>query len=966
MNLVASQLELTNGTRRDRGDCMLDAEGTTPPPVIARRGALYILTETETMAAGQPRPGDIDLCREAQEIIVREFYNFNASATVTSALRHALEKANQAIFNHNSAILPPERRGLGLSVTVVRGQELFMAQLPPTQAYISHGGQISYLPAAPLGPRPVPAVPRPAAARTGTDPQATLPMPSRQALPALGRYSAIEPTLTRNVFEEGDLLVLCSSGFATALGADGVEWALSNSDSRSTLLNLSEFARTNGISDGYALTVGARAEFASRSTTPRRQSPATERPTAPQEADLYAGPRSKSQTGPSGSNNPPGEDLSAASRNLAASLGDRPTTRRPAQPHPAPDEGLEDNPLAPLVENRTKDPWLAREDDDLNRPAYLRGRTLSPEPPGPVSANGSEIRPANSQKQPTGTFKVGQSTDPAARRNFSYTDASEEAGYSRQPTDRMSALPPPPPGFEETTHAPASQDEGATWGSSSSSGRRERPSLRPGFFNRGQPANEVATSYSDLMDGDGYGPPSDGKRPRRRAPFKLGFNRNWLLAGAGVVVGLILVAVLIGFLRGGSGGDEAKTREFLQSAEQKRAQAQQLAASDPARARALLTQAQADLDTARQQKAAATDLQTAQTALTTTLNNVNRVTVPADIRQAIDLSSQGQGVRLSKGLLDPTGDRLYLLDSGRGALYSTDTQGAVKTLLKNGDKAGGAVFGKPVAMAARPDGLMVLDDGNIVWIYNKNTGGWTAQALGGTAGWNTKGSRMAASFQGNLYLLGTGKGQILKYNAGAYTANPDEWLDPGLVESLNLDSSAGFSIDGTIYTLSPEGKIVQLARPGGKDKGAVVQQFDLKAGNLLGPPLSQPVALNVGSLEFPFFFVVDAEKRVLQFNKANGSFVQQFQAAPGRKEFDNVQDVIVDETNQRLYLVGLQKVQVMSLPVGPGGTATPASGTTPQPSGQPNRTPNPSTSPQPNSNGNTNVTIITGQPTVRP
>jgi hypothetical protein len=71
--------------------------------------------------------------------------------------------------------------------------------------------------------------------------------------------------------------------------------------------------------------------------------------------------------------------------------------------------------------------------------------------------------------------------------------------------------------------------------------------------------------------------------------------------------------------------------------------------------------------------------------------------------------------------------------------------------------------------------------------------------------------------------------------------------------------------------------------------------------------------LQVGTLEYPYVFVVDGEKRVLQFQKEGGGFIQQFQATPNGKEFDNLHDVAVDITNKKLYLIGEQKVYVFTL-----------------------------------------------------
>ena len=896
MYIVANQLELSNGTRRDRSECLVDAEQTIAPPLLQKRGSLFIITQTETMATDQPRPGDLELCREAQEIILNEYYNSQLTTTVTSALRQAIEKANQAIFNHNSATLPPERRGIGLTVALLRGNELYTAQLPPTQAFMVHGDELQPLPAfEKTAPRAV---------RPGGDAQPTTPR--RQSSPSLGRHSLVEPIFQRNVFEDGDLLVLCSAQFAQALKEADLEWILSHQDSRNAMLNLSEFARNQGIQDGYVFTIGARPDFNSRTTQPHKPAEDSNWRNAAEgvagAVGLFTSKRPKEPNEPT----------------FAPGV----SRKQPTQPRQTPP--TTHDPVAPL-ENNPNDNWLHREDDDLNRPAYLRGRSLSNDAKPKSPQDGIKPPPAGPE-----VYQVGQPR--AGQRDFTYTDASQEPPISHP------AFKAPTPSIETEP-----DQDNAAGSNGNTSSRFSRPRRRP--------APPVDTPYFDLVNGDGYGAPvaSERRAPRRALPA---INSRFLIIGGIAVVAFIVIIIVASAILGkvvdNSGG---KAADLVKSAEQKRGAAQQAADTNPASARTLITQAQTDLDTARKTKPDLAELTTEQNAINVTLNNINGVVVPTDLKLAMDLSSQGTGVHLTSSVLSQTGSNLYLMDTGRGAIYSTNITGEVKTILKSGDKASGAVFGKPVKMVTRPDGLMVLDDGNILWIYTATGGTWTSQALGGTGGWGSKSVQHAASYQGNLYILGPGNGQILKYSSGGYGANPDEWLDPTLITQLDLDNAAGFSIDGTIYALTKDGKLVQLARKSGGDKGTIAQQFDLKASDRLGPPLSSPAVLNVGSLEFPYAFVIDSEKRLMQFSKADGSFVQQYEAAPNHTEFDNLQDVAIDENSRKIYIVGPQKVYVFSL----SGSLAPLTNST--------TLTTPTTGAQTTPGGGTTVTIINGQPT---
>ena len=930
MYIVANQLELSNGVRRDRGDCLVDAEQVISPPVLQKRGTLYIITETENMSIGKPRSGDVELCREVQETILHDFYN-TSNTSVTGALRHALEKANQLAFNYNSTLMPPERRGVGLTVALVRGNEVYSGQMLPTRAYLFHLGEIKTLPASALtGPQNRSTDQLQGRTRTGADdPQDTLPLPRHSSLPALGRYTSIEPILTRNIFEAGDKLVLCSSSYSRVLQDADLQSILDQPDSRGALANLSEFSRKQNINDGYALIIGTREEVGARPSADR-QPDSGWKSTAEGMAGAVSllaarlnpmGPRSNQRSEDDNYQQEDGAFVNEAASPIEARRDITRPLKQPPETNRHVEEAAELDPLAPLSnESMEAGSWLHREDDDLNRPAFLKGRSVEPDSPSIADSKEVITSPGPIRPKPFTSRLGGDGTiTPFGPRKFSYTDASQEPGntappgssqpFSTRPYVQSYRAPVPeipevPVDFEEPVEV-----RKRWWG--------KRPVPESQGQVKGQPAN---SPYFDMVGGDGYGPPVQKKWAFNNLSVR---NRSLIMAGVGLVMGLAVVLLILSVAGGTITGSKTKAAELVLAAETKRGNAQQMAESDPAAARNLLALAATDLDAARKARADLPEIQTSASAIKQTLNTVNKVTIPADLRVALDLTSQGTGVSLSRAVISAKGDQLYLMDSGQGRIYSADVLGAAKTILKGGDKAGNNSFGKPVAMVARPDGLLVLDDGNLAWSYNKTAGKWTAQTLGGAP----KGNFQAASYLDNLYLIGTGTGQILKYNAGNYAAKPDEWVNPSLIPSLNLDKSSGFAIDGTVYSLTKEGHLYQMARPTGKDKGELVKEFDIFKDPRLGPAFNSPHLLNVGSLEYPYIFVLDGENRVLQFSKATGAFIQQFQSAEGNKEFNGLKDVAVDEANKKIYLVGSDKVYVYNLinaPVTPGSQTVPA------------------------------------------
>jgi hypothetical protein len=875
---------------------MVDAEPNIQPAQAQKRGVLYLLTEIEK-ANGEPSPEDIDLCKQAQEIIRQEYYNYNSSASITSALRAALEKANQLIFNHNSQVPPLERRGVGFTVGVVRGDEIYTAQLPPAKALLMHQGEARVL----SGEEIV------STARTGTDGVAR---PRYQLVPSLGRHSEITPSFNRNKFEPGDLFIMLSGKFAESFDQFDLEYIVQDGESRNALYNLTEIARRKGVTDGYALAVGARQDAFATAPLPKRPPNRVDNPTVAMpnrpaskvdEATAFIKPETQ--------------------RRVAENEQKQPTVpMRTAAPKPAVNPNDPLAPLTPKENSGTGNGWLNREQDEMNKPPFLRGRKVAEDAEGVAPApNIPPAQPGADQKfsnQFAGMFRTPKHT------------TNEVKGLPHEPRPKAAYNPPP-----TAPHLNADFDEnGAGWGDANGQAGGKRSFS---FRSQTRSANPEAENYE----------PTTTNRRRRQPRRGVNLPGGRMLAVGGAIAGAFLIIILAFVLLRGGGGDATKAANLIKSAQQRQTLAQQVGATDPVRARTLLAEAQQDLDAARKEAPNQNqdDLRTTQNAIRLTLDNINKVTIPADVRLTLDLSAQGTGVNVRKGVISPKGDFIYLMDVGRGAIYSGDPLGGVKTILKSGDKYGGAIFGKPVAMLERPDGVLVLDESNGVWVYNRPANTWTFASLSGaTSGVSTKNIAQSASYQGNIYLIMRDNGQILKWNAGQYNAPAEEWLSATATEQLKLDKGGGLSIDGTIYSIGADGKVHQLARQGAK--GEIVKSFDLK-GDKIFPPITSTVGINAGTLDFPYYFVVD-NGRVLQFNKSDGALVQQLQARTGGKEFENLQDVLIDEPNRKIYLVGTQRVHVFNLP-SPGQTITPTGNPASPGSG-------------------TNVTIITAGPTARP
>jgi hypothetical protein len=158
------------------------------------------------------------------------------------------------------------------------------------------------------------------------------------------------------------------------------------------------------------------------------------------------------------------------------------------------------------------------------------------------------------------------------------------------------------------------------------------------------------------------------------------------------------------------------------------------------------------------------------------------------------------------------------------------------------------------------------------------------------------------AFDNKLYTLDPNTQQIMKYepvDAGYPNAPAPYFVEarPELAKATDL------AIDGSIYVSTSDGKILKYA----EGKPAT---FELKG---LGEPLQKPTIIAVDqNVQDGSIYVLDqALQRIVQL-RGDGLFVRQFRADDATLE--NVQDLLVDEQNNRLYVIGKGAVYTLALP----------------------------------------------------
>ena len=208
----------------------------------------------------------------------------------------------------------------------------------------------------------------------------------------------------------------------------------------------------------------------------------------------------------------------------------------------------------------------------------------------------------------------------------------------------------------------------------------------------------------------------------------------------------------------------------------------------------------------------------------------------------------------------------------------------------------GVVVGAPIDLAWQPpvpgiddkSSLLVLDDGNHIFRYNQQVDGASVVDFGDAAGWTR--ATQIETFLGRLYVTDEGGNQIYRYDIGAYDqAAP--WFQP--TTQVNLSDLKTMRIDGDIWLLYEDGKVVRY-RQG--------EQLPYSLDSSVALP-AEHADLWVGQDGDEAIYLADRlTERILVFEKANGAYLEQFQATEGAPLRD-LRSLFVDRVHSTQYLL---------------------------------------------------------------
>ncbi|MEX1158333.1 MAG: hypothetical protein WEC79_05320 [Thermomicrobiales bacterium] len=266
---------------------------------------------------------------------------------------------------------------------------------------------------------------------------------------------------------------------------------------------------------------------------------------------------------------------------------------------------------------------------------------------------------------------------------------------------------------------------------------------------------------------------------------------------------------------------------------------------------------------------------------------------------AVPAAPDGTTARLVAG-----GGRVYLLSN---AIYQLDIAGAALVLLlQPGDMVDNQAVKTLRAAAWRENRLMVIDASR-AYIFDPTTGGWGVEALGTFDGEGFSDVAAGDTFDFNLYLLARDSGQILKFQAGLYENNPEDWT--GGVASEDLKTATDMAVDGDVWVLLPDGQILNFFRS--RLEATIVPQ--------VVPPLERASAIYADE-ESDFLYVLsDTDGRILRLTR-DGELRQQLTTGDDDSPIVGADDLVVDEQNAIAYVLANETIYALRLPDAPAGT----------------------------------------------
>jgi hypothetical protein len=301
-----------------------------------------------------------------------------------------------------------------------------------------------------------------------------------------------------------------------------------------------------------------------------------------------------------------------------------------------------------------------------------------------------------------------------------------------------------------------------------------------------------------------------------------------------------------------------------------------------------------------------------------TLDEINNI-VP--LYKLITLQPLG-GADSDPGRVIVQGNRIYVLDQGSDQVlrFGFDpvsglvTEGSSAVIAQRGQPLpDGQVVGELIDMtwaaaggARQSSALLILDSNNNV-LEVDDALGLRPLLVAGRDQWQAP--RLISSYIGNLYVLDSGSGRILRYVPGSegYNNPPESYFEGDA--TLDLSRVVSMAIDGNIWILYGDGTVQKFF--GGRQEPLELQVPP-------NGPVAQPQALQAGSeagAAQDLYIADSSQGRILAYDK-DGNYLRQYRPADQGEQdkLRQMRDLQVEEIDRVFYILTTDGLYQTNIP----------------------------------------------------
>ncbi len=330
-----------------------------------------------------------------------------------------------------------------------------------------------------------------------------------------------------------------------------------------------------------------------------------------------------------------------------------------------------------------------------------------------------------------------------------------------------------------------------------------------------------------------------------------------------------------------------------------------LVEGDPGKAMSLLTDAYRAVDAAKQAQVPPATLDPLKAQVEGGLDRLFHV-VPVGNATIISFAGAKTPFNISAMILGPDG-MPYVLDKASSSVYRIDLRTKkASVVFRQKLKAAGATEGVPKLLATGGRDLLIVDDKNVVWRWraadNKGNGTTRTVKVAGAPGWGDDvvavGTFLRDVSEGlyNLYVVDPSEQNILAYtparDGSGFPVSPQNRLSVG----RDVSKVDDLLIDGDIF-VADNGSLLRFV--GGKSEGWDTQPPGYTSDTRNGDTLvrSTPdyaLIASASDKRTGVLYAWDRENaRVVAFDKAKGSFIEQYRLAGGSPAWQDVRGMYV-------------------------------------------------------------------------